>query len=597
MKVIKSFNPLIGFTVVLMLLSLTACVSIATASNLDIKTFLATHENNIKKSTQVLIVIDNNSPFPNQRKVYALEKKGGEWRPAFEPFDAVIGKNGFAAAGKKREGDGKTPSGAFLLQMTFGYDKSINTKMPYHQALFDDIWVDDPKANDYNRWVKKSEALDISYEIMRRDDNLYKYGIVIEYNTNPVVKGYGSAIFFHVWRGKDIPTSGCVAVSEQNIVKILAWLDPKALPVIIMGKDNTPEGFVDIKKVIPEAVLDIRYYSPHNFLGEKVDGYMAPKCLLTKETVDALAKVQKELAPFSLSLKIYDCYRPQRAVNHFVRWAKDINNSKTKKEFYPTVDKRNLFKKIKDWVLDAKGKVRKSLVRQHIITNLDIHNKNIIRVKNGSPYIFRKSCVLLLKTSFAKWNSVLKDIQKTATPFIPGEHLEEDIDLQDTFFRSDALSRVGLQLSKELKNKQRRLWCEDFNLECQSVIKQLMSEEEARLKRIQTAKEKAKKRDKKRCQVTGVHRDKYNNVTVEAHHLYCASIFPHLADLEDNLITLDSTIHQDFHAFMGGTQVPCTVDDFLLFLHENHPDSTQRLGVYLERVKRIFNDPQIPEDS
>jgi hypothetical protein len=264
---------------------------------------------------------------------------------------------------------------------------------------------------------------------------------------------------------------------------------------------------------------------------------------------------------------------------------------------HPEHDKRNLFKKIKDWVLDAKGKVRKSLVRQHIITNLDIHNKNIIRVKNGSPYIFRKSCVLLLKTSFAKWNSVLKDIQKTATPFIPGEHLEEDIDLQDTFFRSDALSRVGLQLSKELKNKQRRLWCEDFNLECQSVIKQLMSEEEARLKRIQTAKEKAKKRDKKRCQVTGVHRDKYNNVTVEAHHLYCASIFPHLADLEDNLITLDSTIHQDFHAFMGGTQVPCTVDDFLLFLHENHPDSTQRLGVYLERVKRIFNDPQIPEDS
>jgi len=264
---------------------------------------------------------------------------------------------------------------------------------------------------------------------------------------------------------------------------------------------------------------------------------------------------------------------------------------------HPEHDKRNLFKKIKDWVLDAKGKVRKSLVRQHIITSLDIHNRNIIRVKNGHPYIFRKSCVYLLKTSFAKWNSVFKDIQQTATPFIPGEHIEEDIDLQDTFFRSDALSRVGLQLSKELKNKQRRLWCEDFNLECQTVIKRLMSEEESRLKRIQTAKDKAKKRDKNRCQVTGSHRDKYNNVTVEAHHLYCASVFPQLADLEDNLITLDSTIHQDFHAFMRGTQVPCTVDDFLLFLHENYPDSTERLGPRLERVKRIFNDPQLPEKS
>ena len=352
MKVIKSFNTLIGFTVLLVLFSVMTSSFVSASSDLDIKTLLSTHENNIKQSTQMLIVIDNNSLFFNQRKVYAFEKKSGEWKVAFEPFDAVIGKNGFAPAGKKREGDGKTPSGAFLLQMTFGYEKAIKTKMPYRQVLVDDIWIDDPKADDYNRWVKKTATRTASYERMRRDDDLYKYGIVIEYNTNPVVKGHGSAIFFHVWRGKGIPTKGCVAVSEQDIVKILAWLDPIALPVIIMGKDNTPEAFVDIQKVIPEALLDIRYYGPHNFLGEKVDGYTAPKCLLTRQTADALALVQKELAPFSLSLKIYDCYRPQRAVDHFVRWAKDISNSKTKKEFYPTVDKRNLFK---DGYIDSKS--------------------------------------------------------------------------------------------------------------------------------------------------------------------------------------------------------------------------------------------------
>ena len=105
------------------------------------------------------------------------------------------------------------------------------------------------------------------------------------------------------------------------------------------GLDKMPDAFVDIQKVIPEVLLDIRYYGLHNFLGEKVDGYQAPKCLLTRQTAEALACVQKELAPFSLSLKIYDCYRPQRAVNHFVRWAKEIDNTKTKKEFYPTVDK------------------------------------------------------------------------------------------------------------------------------------------------------------------------------------------------------------------------------------------------------------------
>jgi len=123
-------------------------------------------------------------------------------------------------------------------------------------------------------------------------------------------------------------------------------------PICSYSKEKTPEAFVDIQTVIPEVLLDIRYYGHHNFIGEKVDGYMAPKCLLTRQTAESLAKVQKELAPFSLSLKIYDCYRPQRAVDHFVRWAIDMNNSKTKKEFYPTVNKANLFK---DGYIDSKS--------------------------------------------------------------------------------------------------------------------------------------------------------------------------------------------------------------------------------------------------
>ena len=238
MKIIKSFTIIINFTVAFVLLSLTAFACIPAKSNFDIKAFLATYKNKIKESTQVLVVVDNISLFFNKRNVYALEKKGAEWKIAFEPFNAVIGKNGFAPPGKKREGDGKTPSGIFVLQRTFGYNEYIKTTMPYRQVLVDDIWVDDPKADDYNRWVKKQETRAASYERMKRDDNLYKYGIVIEYNTKSVIKGYGSAIFFHVWRGENIPTEGCVAVSEQNIIKILGWLDPKALPVVIMGVEN-----------------------------------------------------------------------------------------------------------------------------------------------------------------------------------------------------------------------------------------------------------------------------------------------------------------------------------------------------------------------
>lgn len=105
-----------------------------------------------------------------------------------------------------------------------------------------------------------------------------------------------------------------------------------------------PEGFVDVRDVAPSVLLDIRYFGPHNFVGQTVDGYHAPKCVLTKSAAEALSRVQEELKPFGLTLKIYDCYRPQRAVDHFVRWAKNVSDTRTKKEFYPTVDKKNLFK-------------------------------------------------------------------------------------------------------------------------------------------------------------------------------------------------------------------------------------------------------------
>jgi zinc D-Ala-D-Ala dipeptidase len=129
--------------------------------------------------------------------------------------------------------------------------------------------------------------------------------------------------------------------------------------------DKIPDSFIDIQTIIPDVVLDIRYYSPHNFVAERVDGYLAPKCYLTKEAAHVLAEVQKDLAPYSLSLKIYDCYRPQRAVNHFVRWATEIANTKTMKEFYPTIDKRNLFKD--GYIADKSGHSRGSTVDLTIV--------------------------------------------------------------------------------------------------------------------------------------------------------------------------------------------------------------------------------------
>lgn len=103
------------------------------------------------------------------------------------------------------------------------------------------------------------------------------------------------------------------------------------------------KNFVDIQTLDPTIKVEARYFGKYNFVGSPIEGYKAPKCLLTRQAAEALTKVQKELQQRGLSLKAYDCYRPQRGVNHFVRWAKDLSDTKMKSVFYPDVKKENLF--------------------------------------------------------------------------------------------------------------------------------------------------------------------------------------------------------------------------------------------------------------
>ena len=106
-----------------------------------------------------------------------------------------------------------------------------------------------------------------------------------------------------------------------------------------------PEGFVYIKDIIPSIREDIRYAGSHNFVGCPVDGYFAPRSVLKIEAAEALKKAAEAFEKQGLYLLIYDAYRPQRAVDHFVRWATDPHDVKTKEEFYPTLDKSELFPK------------------------------------------------------------------------------------------------------------------------------------------------------------------------------------------------------------------------------------------------------------
>ncbi len=104
-----------------------------------------------------------------------------------------------------------------------------------------------------------------------------------------------------------------------------------------------PAGFVDMGEFLPNVQIEARYAGSGNFVGAPIDGYLAQKVLLTREAADALLAVQVELREIGLGLKLFDGYRPQRAVDHFVRWAEDPEDDRMKSTYYPFVDKSELF--------------------------------------------------------------------------------------------------------------------------------------------------------------------------------------------------------------------------------------------------------------
>ena len=110
-----------------------------------------------------------------------------------------------------------------------------------------------------------------------------------------------------------------------------------------MKYSNDSSGFVLLSEAVPDVILEIRYYSTYNFVGERIDGYEEPIALITKESAQALKEVSDELIEKGYRLKVFDAYRPQKAVNHFVKWAQDPSDTKMKEYFYPELEKDVLF--------------------------------------------------------------------------------------------------------------------------------------------------------------------------------------------------------------------------------------------------------------
>jgi L,D-peptidoglycan transpeptidase YkuD (ErfK/YbiS/YcfS/YnhG family) len=183
---------------------------------------------------QQVIVVTPEAGVQAKTSAYEFHAEENRWVRVLGPFDSVLGKKGFAQPGGKREGDGKTPSGIYALNDAFGYAEKMDTGLRYRQSGSEDVWVDDVESPNYNQWVHGDPHAK-SFEKMHRDDRLYSAGIIVEYNTSPIVKGAGSAIFLHVWRAGNKGTAGCVAMEEKNILALLHWLDASLTPRIILN--------------------------------------------------------------------------------------------------------------------------------------------------------------------------------------------------------------------------------------------------------------------------------------------------------------------------------------------------------------------------
>jgi L,D-peptidoglycan transpeptidase YkuD (ErfK/YbiS/YcfS/YnhG family) len=163
----------------------------------------------------------------------AYARTASGWHVVFGPWSANIGRNGFAPAGAKHEGDGRTPSGQYGFSFFFGIDPDPGVRFAYRPITSPAIvWDDDPASANYNLWIDTRVANAGNNPEPMDNAPVYDYGAVIAYNTART-PGLGSAIFLHVSSGSG--TAGCVSLPTSELLSVLRWLDPALGPTIAMG--------------------------------------------------------------------------------------------------------------------------------------------------------------------------------------------------------------------------------------------------------------------------------------------------------------------------------------------------------------------------
>jgi D-alanyl-D-alanine dipeptidase len=202
----------------------------------------------IPRNSKQLIVVVTDGWDSLRGTLYGFEKQKGNWVRRFSNA-IVVGKNGLGVgdglfpvsidgAPVKQEGDGKSPAGFFGIGTAFGYapaDEAAWIKYPYVCAVDTLVCVDDTRSVFYNTLsVKDSAHIDYnSFEYMHRRDTLYRWGLFVNHNAGKPVPGKGSCIFIHIWQSDHTGTTGCTAMRQADLLRILHWIDAKKHPLLV----------------------------------------------------------------------------------------------------------------------------------------------------------------------------------------------------------------------------------------------------------------------------------------------------------------------------------------------------------------------------
>ena len=198
----------------------------------------------------VLVITKDWNAVDGRLWAFKRDSASDKWEPAGAAFPIVVGKNGLAwglglhgpmgdGGPQKVEGDKKAPAGVFRLTQAFGYEAQDIvgiSDFPYQKVTGHWKCVDDRQSKYYNQLVDDRLVDAVywdSHEEMKRSDDLYRLGVVVAHNTQPVVPGSGSCIFLHLWRAGGKGTSGCTAMARENMTRLLGWLEAGAQPVLV----------------------------------------------------------------------------------------------------------------------------------------------------------------------------------------------------------------------------------------------------------------------------------------------------------------------------------------------------------------------------